>query len=214
MVRVLAAQVVDVQGDEGVVGEALEELVRQLGVEAADHAGLERHVHGQARPAGEIDHHARQRLVERHVGVAVARQAALVADRLADRHAEGDADVLDGVVAVDVQVALGLDVEVDQCRGGRSARACGRRSRCRWRACALPLPSRSTLTRICVSLVLRWMLARRGADGAVAAVGNGQGRGHRRLARRAAIISVFSSGVPTVRRRQFGEQRMHGRRRS
>ena len=37
VVRVLAAQVVDVQGDERVVREALEELVRELGVEAADH---------------------------------------------------------------------------------------------------------------------------------------------------------------------------------
>ena len=68
--------------------------------------------------AGEIDHHPRQRLVERHVGVAVADQAALVADRLADRLAEGDADVLDGVVAVDVQVALGLDLEIDQAVAG------------------------------------------------------------------------------------------------
>ena len=36
----------------------------------------------QARAAGEVDHHARQRLVERHVGVAVAAEALLVADRL------------------------------------------------------------------------------------------------------------------------------------
>ena len=64
-------------------------------------------------PAGEIDHHARQRLVERHVGMAVAAHAGLVADRLGDRLAERDADVLDRVVRVDVQVALGLDLEVD-----------------------------------------------------------------------------------------------------
>ena len=38
VVRVLAAQVVDVQRDQRVVGEALEELVGQLDVEAADHA--------------------------------------------------------------------------------------------------------------------------------------------------------------------------------
>ena len=42
-------QVVDVQRDQRVVGEALEELVGELGVEAADHAGLERHVACAAR---------------------------------------------------------------------------------------------------------------------------------------------------------------------
>ena len=79
---------------------------------------LERHVHDQAGPPGKIDHHARQRLVQRHVGVAVAADALLVADRLQHRLAERDADVFDRVVAVDVQVALGLDVQVDQAMAG------------------------------------------------------------------------------------------------
>ncbi len=37
MVRVVAAQVVDVQRRQRVIGEALEELVRQVDVEGADH---------------------------------------------------------------------------------------------------------------------------------------------------------------------------------
>ncbi len=44
----------------------------------------------------------------------VAGHALLVADGLGEGLAEGDADVLDGVVVVDVQVAVALDVEVDQ----------------------------------------------------------------------------------------------------
>ena len=42
------------------------------------------------------------------------RQALLVAHGQRHRLAQGDAHVLDGVVAVDVQVADGVDVEVDQ----------------------------------------------------------------------------------------------------
>ena len=61
-----------------------------------------------------IDHHARQRLVQRHVGVAVAAQAPLVTHRLGKRLAERDAHIFHRVVAIDVQIALGLDVEVDQ----------------------------------------------------------------------------------------------------
>ena len=114
VVGVLAAQVVDVQRHQRVVDEALEEFVRQVDVEGADHGALPWHVHFQARTAREIDHHARQRFVQRHVGVAVAADALLVADRLGDRHAERDAGVFHRVVGVDVQVAHALDVEVDQ----------------------------------------------------------------------------------------------------
>ena len=53
-----------------------------------------------------------------HVGVAVAADALLVADGLGEGLAEGDADVLDGVVIVDMQVALALDVQVDQAVAG------------------------------------------------------------------------------------------------
>ena len=56
---------------------------------------------------------ARQRLVHRHMHVGIAGDALHVAERLLDRLAERDADVLGGVVVVDVQVALGLDGQVD-----------------------------------------------------------------------------------------------------
>ncbi len=110
----LPAQVVDVQGHQGVVDEALEELLEQVHVEAADHRAGEGHMHLQAGTTGEVDHHARQGFVQRHIGVAVTGHALLVADGLGERLAEGDADVFDGVVVVDMQVALALDVQVDQ----------------------------------------------------------------------------------------------------
>ena len=68
----------------------------------------------EVRPAGEVEGGADQRLVHRQQAGAVAADAALVAERLGQGPAEGDADVLDGVVVVDVQVAGGADVEVDQ----------------------------------------------------------------------------------------------------
>ena len=63
---------------------------------------------------GHVDDALRDGLVERHEGVAVAADAGLVAERLAQRLADADRGVLDGVVGVDVQVALGADREVDQ----------------------------------------------------------------------------------------------------
>jgi hypothetical protein len=69
VVRVQPAQVVDVQRHRGVVHEALEELAAEVDVELADARARERHVELEPRAARQIDHHARQRLVERHVGV-------------------------------------------------------------------------------------------------------------------------------------------------
>ena len=54
-----------------------------------------------------------KRLVHRHVHVGIARDALHVAERLLHRLAERDADVLGGVVVIDMQVALGLDRDVD-----------------------------------------------------------------------------------------------------
>ncbi len=113
MVRVVAAQVVDVHRHQRVVREALEEFVNEVDVERADERAHERHVEFEPRTAGEIEDDARQRFVERHVRVAVAADAALVAERLSHGLAERDADVLDRVVRVDVQIALGRDGEVE-----------------------------------------------------------------------------------------------------
>ena len=67
----------------------------------------------QERPPRNVDRDAGQRLVHRHVHARVARDALHVAERLLHRLAERDADVLGGVVVVDVQVALGLHGDVD-----------------------------------------------------------------------------------------------------
>ena len=60
-----------------------------------------------------VDRARRQRLVHRHGRVAVARDAAAVAERLVERLAEHDADVLGGVVRAGLEVAGRLDVEVE-----------------------------------------------------------------------------------------------------
>jgi hypothetical protein len=74
--------------------------------------------------AGHVDHGLDERLVERHGRVAEARDAGLVAERLGDRLAEDDRDVLDGVVGVDVDVAARLD--------GGSMRECFASERSMW----------------------------------------------------------------------------------
>ena len=68
----------------------------------------------QIGPARNVERDAGQRLVHRRQRVAVAADAALVAQRLGHRLADRDAGILGGVVLVDMEIADRLHVEVDQ----------------------------------------------------------------------------------------------------
>lgn len=114
MVGIDAAQTVEMQRHRGVIDEPLEEFAHEIDVEGADARTGEFAAKDEPWAAREVDHRARQRLVERHVGVTVAGKAALVAQGLGKRLTEGDADVLDRVVVVDVRVAFGANLEVDE----------------------------------------------------------------------------------------------------
>ena len=87
MVGVLTAQVIDVRGDESVIDQALEKLIGELGIKSADHAAGERHMHGQARAAGKIDHHTAEGFIERHkksqaIDALIAMASPAVASRM------------------------------------------------------------------------------------------------------------------------------------
>ena len=109
---VCATQVVDVQGDLGMIDQTLKKLAEQVHVEVADHGPRKRHVKFQPGATGEIDHHARQRLIQRHVGVPVASNAFFVAHRDGQSLAQRDAEILDRVVGIDMQIAPGPDADI------------------------------------------------------------------------------------------------------
>src|SRR5271157_5189973 len=114
MMAVQAVERLDVQREAGIAGQGLEELAHELGVERADCLGREFGLEDEERPARYVQRDAGQGLVHRQKAVGVAGQAAFVAERFGERLADGDADVLDGVVIVDVAVALGANGEVDE----------------------------------------------------------------------------------------------------
>ncbi len=114
MVVVEAVQGLDVQCRMRLHGEGLEELSDEFGVEGADLRPVEGRPEHQKGAAGEVERHAGQRLVHRQVHIGVAGDAALVAERLPHRLTERKACILHGMVIVDLEVALGVDPEIDQ----------------------------------------------------------------------------------------------------
>src|SRR5574343_1497962 len=118
MVGILAAQVVDVQRHAGMVNQAVEKFGHQINVEGDNRGTRELDVEFQARTAGKIDHDTRQGFVERHVAVTVAGQPLFIAPGLGQRLPESDADILDSVVGIDMQITLGVDIKVDQAMTG------------------------------------------------------------------------------------------------
>ena len=94
--------------------ERLTEVPRHVARERADGGLGELAVPLEVRPARDVDDDAGDGLVERYLPVRVARDTALVAERLRERLAEGDGHVLDGVVVVDLQVAVTAHREVEQ----------------------------------------------------------------------------------------------------
>ena len=89
-------------------GDGAEELLGQLRVEPGDRGVRQIGLEQAQGPTRDVDRAHRQRLVHRHGGVAVAADPGAVAERLVERLAEGDPDVLDRVVRAGLEVALGL----------------------------------------------------------------------------------------------------------
>ena len=109
VVRIGTTQVVHVKRSGSVVDEALEELLEQVYVEIADAGTHKVDAKLQARASGQVDHNPRQGLVQGYVSMAVTQQTRLVAHGLCQGLAQGDADVFDRVVCIDVQVTLCRD---------------------------------------------------------------------------------------------------------
>src|SRR3546814_5512140 len=94
--------------------EAVEPVREHLGVHLAEPRLRKGGFIDAVRASRNVEHAARQRLVHRRVRLAIARDAALVAERLGDRFAERERRILDRVMLVDMKVALHRHRNVDR----------------------------------------------------------------------------------------------------
>ena len=98
----------DVDVGARAASEALEEVGHEFGLQVADKARAHFCVDGEGGAAAEVDGGDGERFVHGHEEVAGAQNAALIAERAVEGLAERDADVFDGVVLIDIEIAVAV----------------------------------------------------------------------------------------------------------
>ena len=102
------------EGEAAPHGQGDEELPDHFSLKAvADDDGWQVRVELAPGAAGEVHHHPGQGLVQGHVGMGEPHQAGAVPQGLLEGITEAQAHILDQVVAVHGQVALGLDNQAE-----------------------------------------------------------------------------------------------------
>ena len=97
----------------GMVDEAAEEILHQFGLQIAHQPHAHQILVHQRGPAAEIERHHGQRFIHGQHEIAGAIDAAPVAQRFGEQLAQHDAHVFDGVVLIDVEVAIGIELEIE-----------------------------------------------------------------------------------------------------
>ncbi len=95
-------------------GEAVEEVLDQLALQVADQLGFHLGFDLAGDAPTQVHRRDAERFIHRHQEVARAVDAFLVAQGLVERFAERDADVLDGVVLIHIQIALAGEIQVER----------------------------------------------------------------------------------------------------
>ena len=145
-------------------GDRFERVYDQVGWHFAHDWRLEIGADDGVGTAAQVDDGAGQSLIHRHIGCAHALDAAARAKRLVNRATQTDGDVLNRMMGVDVQIALGLDAQVEFAMMGDMAQHVVVEADAVLISAA-PAPSRQRLNSISVSLVFREISAFRAVMG-------------------------------------------------
>src|SRR5215472_1295272 len=97
----------------GGLSKGAEEILEQLGLEVTNAGRGEFPMADAVSATGEIEGGGGEAIVHRHEEIARAENAALIAEGLFDGVAKGDANVFDGMVLIDIEIALGAKMEIE-----------------------------------------------------------------------------------------------------
>ena len=155
VVRFATVFKLDVQIAPTLVGEGLEEFLHEADVEIADHVVADLYIVDQAGTVAEIYHHTGESLVHGQQEKTIALDTKLVTHRLLYSLPEYNADILDGVVVVDVDIPLSLDVKIKQAMSGTGTRSIAANI---YHICALGWDGKATLA--CLFHIMKFLAQR------------------------------------------------------
>ena len=101
------------------IADGIEKLPRHLHIHAAAALPGKAGIIHKVRAAAQVHSTQRQRLIHGQQAAAIAHQPALVAQGFLDGGAQGNAHILNGVVAVDLQIAAALHGQIKQAVTGK-----------------------------------------------------------------------------------------------
>ena len=102
------------QTHPAIARQSLEEFFEQFGVHIADFVAIKGNPPNEIGTITEIDCRPAERFVHRQIGMPVARNARKITQRFFERLADNDAGIFDRMVAIYMQIAIGLNVEIDE----------------------------------------------------------------------------------------------------
>jgi hypothetical protein len=97
----------------GAPRKSVEEVVNEFGLQIAYETRTNFRVNDNGSASAEVDGSNAERFVHGHEEVACSIDSLLVPERAIKSLAEGNADVFDGVVLIDVEVALAGEFEIE-----------------------------------------------------------------------------------------------------
>jgi hypothetical protein len=112
VVRVSASKAAQVQGEPRLAHECGKELLGKLRFEVADSLGRSAYSVAKIRPARNVNGGKDESLIHGQNYISVAADTAHISERSAKRLAKTYSHVLDGVVRVDLNIAVALDGKV------------------------------------------------------------------------------------------------------
>src|SRR5262245_65571518 len=114
MVRILAANHVDVEIHAELIGEPTVKLTGQTGIEIADTTRPDFYVVRKIGSAAEVDHDLGQSLVQRAAGLTEATDPMLVSERFFEGLTQHETHIFYGVMIIDVKIAFRVDLDIEQ----------------------------------------------------------------------------------------------------
>src|SRR5439155_12061366 len=113
VVLISSVQTLDVEIESALLHEGFEKFLNQFGLKIPDTSAFEIDLVHKVRTSGKVDHHTCERLVQRNVRMREPCNATAVAACFKKRLAQNPTHIFHGMVAVDFEIALRVDFDIE-----------------------------------------------------------------------------------------------------